>query len=114
MLGHAIECRICSVSGAGKVELLHVPGGMNVRFDSALFQDSKISPFYDSMLGKLVVSAPSRGEAIRKMKAALSELVLVGVPNNRDIHMRFMDDKSFIEGDYTTKIYQEVMKNNEF
>ena len=114
MLGHAIECRICSVSGAGKVELLHVPGGMNVRFDSALFQDSKISPFYDSMLGKLVVSAPSRGEAIRKMKAALSELVLVGVPNNRDIHMRFMNDNRFIEGDYTTKIYQEVMKNNEF
>ena len=50
-------------------------------------------------------------EAIRKMKAALSELVLVGVPNNIDEHMRFMDNSRFIDGNYDTKIYQEVMKN---
>ncbi|HIR07561.1 MAG TPA: acetyl-CoA carboxylase biotin carboxylase subunit, partial [Candidatus Pullichristensenella stercoripullorum] len=78
--GHAIECRINAENPAenfrpcaGKVTLLHVPGGPWVRFDTALYQDYTIPPFYDSMIAKLIVHAPTRAEAIRKMQAALCE-----------------------------------------
>ncbi len=112
---HAIECRICaenSVSFApstGKVELLHIPGGVDVRFDSALYQSYEVTPFYDSMLGKLIVCSDTREGAIRKMKSALSEFVLVGVDNNRDMHMKFMDNTGFVVGNYDTGICQKVL-----
>ncbi|MCR5753607.1 MAG: acetyl-CoA carboxylase biotin carboxylase subunit [Acetatifactor sp.] len=107
---HAIECRICAENSVdftpsvGKVELLHIPGGVDVRFDSALYQNYEITPFYDSMLGKLIVCADTREGAIRKMKSALSELVLVGVDNNREMHMRFMENREFTIGTYNTGI----------
>ncbi len=107
---HAIECRICAENSktfapsAGKVELLHVPGGVGVRFDSALYTNYVVPPFYDSMLGKLIVCAQTRDGAIRKMKTALSEFVLVGVDNNRDMHMEFMDNNRFVIGNYDTSI----------
>ena len=112
---HAIECRICAEHpgdmspAVGKVELLHIPGGVDVRFDSALYQNFEITPFYDSMLGKLVVCADTRDGAIRKMKSALSEFVLVGVDNNREMHMKFMDNGKFIVGNYDTGICQKVL-----
>ncbi|WP_026662722.1 acetyl-CoA carboxylase biotin carboxylase subunit [Butyrivibrio proteoclasticus] len=112
---HAIECRICAENpenftpSTGKVEMLHVPGGVDVRFDSALYTDYVVTPFYDSMLGKLVVCAGSRDGAIRKMRSALSEFVLVGVDNNRDMHMKFMNDNIFIAGNYDTTICQKVL-----
>nr|WP_297706292.1 acetyl-CoA carboxylase biotin carboxylase subunit [uncultured Butyrivibrio sp.] len=107
---HAIECRICAENSktfapsAGKVELLHVPGGVGVRFDSALYTNYVVPPFYDSMLGKLIVCAQTRDGAIRKMKTALSEFVLVGVDNNRDMHMEFMNNNRFVIGNYDTSI----------
>ena len=112
---HAIECRICAESSkdfkpsTGTVKMLHVPGGVGVRFDSALYTDYKVSPFYDSMLGKLIVCASTRDGAIRKMKSALSEFVLVGVDNNREMHMKFMDNNRFIIGNYDTSICQKVL-----
>lgn len=112
---HAIECRICAENAknftpsTGKVELMHVPGGVDVRFDSALYQNYEVTPFYDSMLGKLIVCADTRDGAIRKMKSALSEFVLVGIDNNRDMHMKFMDDVKFIVGNYDTGICQKVL-----
>lgn len=105
---HAIECRICAEDShdfhpvCGKIELLHVPGGLNVRFDSAVYQDYEVSPFYDSMLGKLIVCSGTREESIRKMKSSLSEFVLYGVDNNRDLHMKLMENKEFEKGTYTT------------
>lgn len=113
---HAIECRICAENAVdftpatGTVELLHVPGGVDVRFDSALYQNYVVTPFYDSMLGKLIVCADTRDGAIRKMKSALSEFVLVGIDNNRDMHMKFMDDVKFIVGNYDTGICRKVLK----
>ena len=112
---HAIECRICAENSksfapsTGKVELLHIPGGVDVRFDSALYQSYEVTPFYDSMLGKLIVCSDTRDGAIRKMKSALSEFVLVGVDNNRDMHMKFMDNVRFVVGNYDTGICQKVL-----
>ena len=112
---HAIECRICAENAkdftpsTGKVELLHIPGGVDVRFDSALYQNYEVTPFYDSMLGKLIVCADTRDGAIRKMKSALSEFVLVGVENNREMHMKFMENGGFIIGNYDTGICQKVL-----
>ncbi len=112
---HAIECRICAENSkdftpaVGKVEMLHIPGGMDVRFDSALYQNCEITPFYDSMLGKLIVCADTRDGAIRKMKSALSEFVLVGVDNNREIHMKFLEDGKFIIGNYDVDICEKVL-----
>ena len=112
---HAIECRICAESGSncmpqtGKVEMLHIPGGVDVRFDSALYQNCTVTPYYDSMLGKLVVCADTRDGAIRKMKCALSEFVLVGVENNREMHMRFMEDGEFRGGTYDTGLCRRVL-----
>ncbi|MBQ6661445.1 MAG: acetyl-CoA carboxylase biotin carboxylase subunit [Lachnospiraceae bacterium] len=112
---HAIECRICAEDAksmmpqAGRVEMLHVPGGVDVRFDSALYQNCTVTPYYDSMLGKLVVCADTRDGAIRKMKCALSEFVLVGVANNRELHMRFLEDGEFVGGRYDTGICRRVL-----
>ena len=107
--GHAIECRINAedpersfMPSCGKVTLLHVPGGPWVRFDTALYQDYVIPPYYDSMIGKLVVFAKTREEAIRKLQAALCELVIEGVAHNSRMHMELLSDADFKLGDYYT------------
>jgi acetyl-CoA carboxylase biotin carboxylase subunit len=99
--GAAIECRI-NAQGCGKVEFLHVPGGPWVRFDSALYQGYDVPPYYDSMVGKLIVGAPTRAEAIRKMQSALCELVVYGIPNNIDQQIEILDDPDFRAGNYDT------------
>ncbi len=101
MKGAAIECRI-NAHGCGRVKFLHVPGGPWVRFDSALYQGHEITPYYDSMVGKLIVGAPTREEAIRKMQSALCELVVYGIPNNIDQQIEILDDPNFRKGDYDT------------
>ncbi len=107
--GHAIECRINSENpslnfrpSSGKVSLLHIPGGPWVRFDTALYQDYVVPPFYDSMIGKLIVHAPTREEAIRKMQAALCELVIEGVDHNSELQMEILSDEDFSAGNYYT------------
>ncbi len=98
--GHAIECRINATKG-GRVEMLHVPGGPWVRFDSAVYQGYVIPPFYDSMMGKLIVYAGTRDEAIRKMRAALCELIIDGVGHNAESQTEIISKKSFQDGSYT-------------
>lgn len=106
--GHAIECRINAEDPksfqpcAGKVSLLHIPGGPWVRFDTALYQEYTIPPFYDSMVGKLIVHAPTREDAVRKMVAALCEMVLEGVEHNRELHMAILAEEEFLSGAYAT------------
>lgn len=108
--GHAIECRINAENpvdfrpSCGTIGLLHIPGGMNVRFDTAIYQGYEIPPFYDSMLGKLIVHGATREEAIRKMKSALSEIIITGVEHNRDMQAKLMEIPEFVEGTYNTKI----------
>lgn len=107
--GCAIECRINaedSANGfrpcAGRITALHVPGGPWVRFDTAIYQDYTIPPFYDSMIGKLIVYAKTREEAIRKMRAALCELIIDGVSVNSDLQLGILQDSRFIAGSYCT------------
>ena len=86
----------------GKITLLHVPGGPWVRFDTALYQDYVVPPFYDSMIGKLIVHAGTRQEAIRKMQAALCELVIEGVEHNvRAADWRSSPRRAFMDGSYS-------------
>ena len=107
--GHAIECRINAENpyqnfrpSAGKIEILHIPGGPWVRFDTAIYQGYHVPPFYDSMIGKLIVFAKSRDEAIRKMKAALCELIVEGIENNAEFQCELLSHPDFVSGEYTT------------
>ena len=107
--GAAIECRINAEDpnnnfcpSCGRITLLHVPGGPWVRFDTALYQDYFVPPFYDSMMGKLIVYAKTREEAIRKMQAALCELVIEGVEHNSELQMDILSDEEFKSGRYYT------------
>lgn len=107
--GHAIECRINAEDplhnfrpSCGTINLLHIPGGPNVRFDTALYQGYAIPPFYDSMVGKLIVHAGTRPEAIRKMKAALCETIVEGIENNRELQVDLISEPEFLDGSYTT------------
>jgi len=99
--GNSIECRINALA-VGVVGFLHVPGGPRVRFDSALWTGYAVPQYYDSLLGKLIVHAATREEAIRKMHAALCELVIDGVPNNIDEQIAFISDEAFRRGEYYT------------
>ena len=97
--GSALECRI-NAAGCGTLKLLHVPGGPNVRFDTYLVGGTTVSPYYDSLLGKLVVRAVTREEMLRKMKAALCELVVEGIPTNIEEQLRLISDDRFMSGTY--------------
>ena len=99
MKGSSIECRINALA-PGKVEFLHVPGGPFVRFDTFLMTGVQVSPFYDALLGKLIVYAGTREEALRKMKAALCELVIDGVPNNIEEQIEVISSDKFMSGKY--------------
>lgn len=99
--GASIECRV-NAEGSGSVTFLHVPGGPWVRFDTALYPGYFVPPYYDSLLGKLIVHAKTREEAIRKMQSALCELVVDGVPNNIVKQIDIVNDEVFRSGDYYT------------
>ena len=97
--GAALECRI-NARNCGTLRMLHVPGGPSVRFDSYLVEGTKVSPYYDSLLGKLIVYAKTREEMLRKMRAALCELVIDGIETNVEEQLRIVEDERFISGDY--------------
>ncbi|MGN0055007.1 MAG: acetyl/propionyl/methylcrotonyl-CoA carboxylase subunit alpha [Atopobiaceae bacterium] len=114
--GHAIECRINAetpefLPSCGTVSNLHVPGGPWVRFDTALFQGAKVPPYYDSMLGKLIVSSPSREEALRKMRSALGELVIEGVDENSELQLEILSNPEFVSGNYHTDLMEHLYAN---
>ena len=87
--GSAIECRI-NAGSCGTLEMLHVPGGPSVRFDTCLVVGTTVSPYYDSLLGKLIVFAKTREETLRKMRAALCELVIDGIPTNIEEQKKYL------------------------
>ena len=107
--GHSIEVRINAENpkenfrpAPGKVGLLHVPGGNGVRFDSFIYTGYTISPFYDSMMGKLIVHGKTRDEAIRKMIASLDELVIEGVTCNREFALKILENSEYQKGSFDT------------
>ncbi|QKF91415.1 acetyl-CoA carboxylase biotin carboxylase subunit [Campylobacter sp. CCUG 57310] len=106
--GHAIECRITAedpntfAPSPGKITKYICPGGRNVRMDSHIYQDYSIPPYYDSMIGKLIVWDEDRNKAIHKMKVALEQLVIHGIKTTRDFHIGMMENKDFINNNYDT------------
>ena len=97
--GTSIECRINALS-TGKIDMLHTPGGPFVRFDSWMTHDAVVSPFYDSLLGKVIVFAHDREEAVRKMRTALCELVITGVKTNIEEQLQIISSDEFMSGGY--------------
>ncbi|MBW3631374.1 MAG: acetyl-CoA carboxylase biotin carboxylase subunit, partial [Gemmatimonadetes bacterium] len=103
--GHAIECRITSEDPAnsflpstGRIQALELPSGPGVRWDGGIAAGYEVTLFYDPMLAKLIVHAPTRSEAIARMWRALSELRVVGVDTSALFHLRVMDEPDFIAG----------------
>lgn len=106
---HAMECRINAetpdyLPSCGTVTALRVPGGPRVRWDSAMFTGANVPPYYDSMLGKLIVCAPTRDGAIRKMRSALGELVIEGVSENSELQLDVLANDEFLSGMYHTDL----------
>ncbi len=105
--GHAIECRITAedpetfMPTPGRVTAYHAPGGLGVRVDSALYAGYFVPPYYDSMVAKLIVHAPTRLDAIDRMRRALDEFAVVGIQTTIPLHQRIVDDAAFRAGDYT-------------
>jgi len=114
--GHSIECRINAEDPhqdfkplGGKIEVLHTPGGPGVRFDTAIYQGYTVPPFYDSMIGKLIVHAQTRDEAIRKMKSALCELIIEGPVHNANFQHDILSTEAFIDSTYTTDFLEAYL-----
>lgn len=99
MNGSAIECRI-NAANCGMLKMLHVPGGPSVRFDTCLIEGTHVSPYYDSLLGKLIVYAKTREETLRKIRAALCELIIEGIPTNLEEQLKIVEDERFTSGNY--------------
>ncbi|MBR6791887.1 MAG: acetyl-CoA carboxylase biotin carboxylase subunit [Ruminococcus sp.] len=107
LTGHAIECRINAENpeldfrpSPGTIRSLYTPGGPGIRIDSAVYQGYTITPYYDSMISKLIAHGANREEAIIKMKWALSEFIVEGVDTNIDFQLELIKRPEFIEGNY--------------
>lgn len=123
--GHAMECRINAEDVAhdfapspGPVTFMHVPGGHGVRVDTAVYNGSVISPYYDSMILKLIVSAGNRLECIKKMRASLEETIVSGVKTNIEFNYLTLYQKEFIEGShdigYAPILLKRLKENGQF
>jgi acetyl-CoA carboxylase, biotin carboxylase subunit len=116
---HAIECRINAedperfTPSPGKITALHVPGGFGVRVDSFVYDQYKVVPFYDSMVGKLIVHGPTRADAIAKMRQALDEFVIEGIKTNIPFHKKILGSKKFRDSDYDTHFLEEFLPKYE-
>ena len=116
--GHAIECRITAedpnsfLPCPGKVTQWFVPGGRNVRVDSHVYTNYVVPPYYDSMIGKLIVWGRDRNKAINIMKRALAEFEVEGIKTTIPFHKKMMENEDFISNNYDTK-YLENYKNLE-
>jgi acetyl-CoA carboxylase, biotin carboxylase subunit len=115
--GHAMEFRINAedpdkdfMPSPGEISFLDVPGGPGVRVDSAIYQGYKIPPFYDSMVGKLIVWALTREEAINRARRALREYRLEGIKTTIPLHIRLLDEKALRSGEYHTGYLEELLK----
>jgi acetyl-CoA carboxylase biotin carboxylase subunit len=105
--GHAIEARINAedpetfLPTPGTVEAFHAPGGLGVRVDSALYAGYRVPPYYDSLVAKLIVHAPTRPQAIARLRRALDEFAVVGIKTTIPLHQRIAADPGFQAGDYS-------------
>ena len=119
MRGHAIECRINAEDPAhnfrptpGTITTFNIPGGRSVRVDTHAYAGYKIPPHYDSMIAKLIVSAPTRDEAIKRMRRSLEEFVIEGIKTTIPYHLQLMDDPNFQKGEFNTQYLEKSFKFN--
>ena len=116
--GHAIECRINAedpetfAPSPGTVLNYVAPGGMHVRVDSGLYAGYKVPPYYDSMIGKLIVYGTTRERCIMRLQRALEEFVLEGMKTTAPLHRRIIRDEQFLSGDYTIKWLEKWLETN--
>ncbi len=115
--GHAIECRINAeipemnfMPSPGVIEHMHLPGGNGVRVDTAIYTGYRIPSEYDSMIAKVIVHAPTREAAIRKMRSALEEMLIMGVKTNLDFQFQLMRHPLFCEGRADTGLIERMMR----
>lgn len=119
MRGHAIECRINAEDpahnfrpSAGKITAFNIPGGHSTRVDTHAYAGYVIPPHYDSMIAKLIVSAPTREEAIKRMRRALEEFIVEGIKTTIPYHLQIMDDPNFQSGNFNTQYLEKSFKFN--
>ncbi|NLY51698.1 MAG: acetyl-CoA carboxylase biotin carboxylase subunit [Firmicutes bacterium] len=112
--GHAIECRINAenpeagfIPSPGLISAYHAPGGMGIRVDSSIYQGWEVSPFYDPMIAKVIAWGRDRDEAIGRMEAALSEMVIEGIATSIPFHLELLRDEGFRSGRFHTKYIEE-------
>lgn len=117
LLGHAIECRINAedtynnfMPSIGRIKMLHVPGGPGVRFDSMLYTGYVVTPYFDSMVGKLICMDTDRESAMAKMRSALTELVIDGVETNIDFQLDLLTNKKVLRGELDTGLVERIME----
>ncbi|MDY2627130.1 MAG: acetyl-CoA carboxylase biotin carboxylase subunit [Lachnospiraceae bacterium] len=113
--GHAIECRINAENPAknfrpspGTITDMYLPGGKGVRIDSAIYSGYTVTPYYDSMLAKLIVYAANRKEAIRKMQSALGEVIIEGIVTNVDYQYEILNNPDFIAGNIDVEFIEKM------
>ena len=113
---HALECRLFAedplqsfLPSPGIITKLHIPGGHGVRWDSHIYQGHEISPYYDSMFGKLITWGEDRDEAIERMLSALSEIQIEGIQHNVEFHKWLLQHEKFRQGDYSADFLERVM-----
>ncbi len=117
LLGTAIECRINAEDPAknftpsvGKVDYLYFPvGNLGMRIDSDLYAGAKISPYYDSMIAKVIVLGENRHEAIEKLKRLLSEMVISGIKTNQNFYLTILEDQGFLDATFNTDYLERVL-----
>jgi acetyl-CoA carboxylase biotin carboxylase subunit len=113
--GHAIECRINAENpvsfraSPGKIVHYHPPGGLGVRVDSAVYHGYSIPPFYDSLVGKLIVHGKTRGESLMRLKRALDEFVIDGIETTLPLFRALVREKDIIDGDYHIHWLQDFL-----
>jgi acetyl-CoA carboxylase biotin carboxylase subunit len=117
--GAAIECRINAedyengfIPCPGKIEFINFPGGNGVRVDSHIYQGYEVSPYYDSLLAKLIVWGRTRNEAIKVLQRALSEFVIAPIKTTINFHQKIATNPYFIKGNISTHFVEEILSED--
>jgi acetyl-CoA carboxylase, biotin carboxylase subunit len=118
IVGHAIECRINAENpetfapSPGTITAFNLPGGPGVRVDTFVYSGYQVSPFYDSLIAKVIVHARTRDLAIARMKRALEAMVIEGIKTTIPLHLKIMDDPRFRKGDFGTDFMEYFLARN--
>src|SRR5919205_1379446 len=118
IVGHSIECRVNAENpetfapSPGLITAFNIPGGPGVRVDTFVYSGYQVTPFYDSLIAKVIVHARTRELAIARMKRALEAMVIEGIKTTVPLHQRIMEDPEFQSGDYSTKFMERYAAKN--